>query len=108
MPQQTIQSFKEFWPYYLGEHRLPKNRLLHYIGSFLSLSLLIYSIASQSWWLLIVCFLIGYGFAWIGHFFVEKNKPATFQYPLWSFIADYKMFAMAISGKLKHEWPKYF
>lgn len=108
MIDERFATFKEFWPYYLSEHRLPSNRLLHYLGTIASLSLLIFALVSQNWWLVIVCFLLGYGPAWIGHFIIEKNRPATFTYPLWSFIADYKMCFYALTGKLKHEWPKYF
>ncbi len=108
MSKERFASFQDFWPYYLSEHRLPSNRLLHYIGTFLSLTLLAYAVISQQWLLILGCFIVGYGFAWLGHFVVEKNKPATFKYPLWSFIADYKMCYMALTGTLKNEWPKYF
>lgn len=108
MSEQVIKSFKEFWPYYLGEHRLPTNRMLHYIGTALSLAVLAYLLYQQLWLWIPICFFIGYGFAWFGHFVIEKNRPATFKYPFWSFAADYKMFAMAITGQLKREWPKYF
>lgn len=105
---ERLTSFKEFWPYYLSEHRLPSNRLLHYIGTFLSLLVLVYVLVTQTWWLLVFCLLLGYGFAWFGHFVFEKNKPATFKHPFWSLIADYKMCYMALTGRLKDEWPKYF
>lgn len=105
---KTINSFEEFWPFYLSEHRLPSNRILHYIGTALSLALLLVFIVFKAWIYIPLCFLVGYGFAWSGHFIVEKNRPATFQYPLWSLIADYKMFWFALTGRLKHEWPKYF
>ncbi|MRX28207.1 DUF962 domain-containing protein [Kangiella sp. HZ709] len=108
MSDERFTSFKEFWPYYLSEHRLPSNRLLHYIGTYLSLSLLLIAISTQQWWLILAASLTGYGFAWVGHFFIEKNRPATFSYPLWSFLADYKMCYLALTGKLKQEWPKYF
>lgn len=108
MTEERFTSFNDFWPYYLSEHRLPSNRFLHYIGTFLSLALLVYATVSQQWLLIFGCFLVGYGFAWLGHFIIEKNKPATFQYPLWSFMADYKMCYMALTGALKNEWPKYF
>ncbi len=108
MSDKRFTSFKEFWPYYLSEHRLPSNRLLHYVGTYLSLAFLLIAISTQQWWLLLAALLTGYGFAWIGHFFIEKNRPATFNYPLWSFLADYKMCYFALTGKLKQEWPKYF
>ncbi|NVK22863.1 MAG: DUF962 domain-containing protein [Kangiellaceae bacterium] len=108
MAEKRFETFQEFWPFYLGEHRLPSNRLLHYLGTVLSLVLLIYFIVNNMWlWLLLVP-VAGYGFAWFGHFVIEKNRPATFSYPLWSLRGDYKMFFMALTGQLKKEWPKYF
>ncbi|GAA4358986.1 DUF962 domain-containing protein [Kangiella marina] len=108
MATDKLQSFEEFWPYYLGEHRLPRNRFLHYIGTFFSTALLVWVILTQHWWFLPLVLIAGYGPAWIGHFFLEKNRPATFTYPLWSLAADYKMFYYALTGRLKYEWPKYF
>lgn len=108
MAEKTLKTFKEFWPYYLSEHRLPSNRLLHYVGTLASLAVLAYCIVSNNWWYLPLAFVSGYGCAWIGHFVIEHNRPATFTYPLWSFIADYKMCFYALTGRLKHEWPKYF
>ncbi len=102
------QSFAEFWPFYLGEHRLPVCRAWHYLGTTASAVLLIVLLLFQLWpWLWLVL-IAGYGPAWIGHYIFEKNKPATFQYPLWSLMADYKMFFLAISGKLKDELNRYF
>ncbi|AOE49008.1 DUF962 domain-containing protein [Kangiella sediminilitoris] len=108
MAEKEIKTFSEFWPYYLGEHRLPRNRALHYIGTVLSSVLIITMLAFQIWWLLPLILVAGYGPAWIGHFFLERNRPATFTYPLWSLAADYKMFYFALTGRLKNEWPKYF
>lgn len=108
MSDKQLKSFSEFWPYYLGEHRLPRNRLLHYFGTFFSTVLLVWVLLSQNWWLIPLVLVTGYGPAWIGHFFLEKNRPATFIYPFWSLAADYKMFYFALTGRLKQEWPKYF
>jgi len=108
MSDKELKTFSEFWPYYLGEHRLPRNRILHYIGTFLSGVILILMLLTQYWWLIPLVLVAGYGPAWVGHFFLEKNRPATFTYPLWSLAADYKMFYYALTGRLKHEWPKYF
>lgn len=107
MEPNDPKTFREFWPYYLGEHRLPSNRLLHYLGTALSLLLLGVLLLNQRWHLLPFVLLAGYGFAWVGHFIIEKNKPATFKYPLWSLLADYKMFFFAITGKLKKDLVKY-
>ena len=97
------RSFSEFWPYYLGEHRNPLNRALHYVGTFCALSLLGYIITRQYWGLMLVGLVIGYGPAWVGHFFIENNKPASFKYPLWSFMADVKMLVLKAVQLLNHD-----
>ena len=94
-----FQTFAEFYPYYLSEHSDPVCRRLHYVGTTLSFVFLGLGIALSAWWLIGMP-LSGYFFAWIGHFFVEKNKPATFTYPLWSLIGDHKMYFSWLSGRL--------
>jgi hypothetical protein len=101
------QSFKEFWPFYLGEHANPKNRKLHFMGTSLVLIIAAYAIASGHYKLLWIVPFAGYGFAWVGHFIVEKNRPATFTYPFWSLAGDFKMFFMTVSGRLQSELDKY-
>ena len=101
--EPRIGSFAEFWPYYLREHRQPATRLLHLIGTTLSLLLLVGTAVSGRLVLLLAALVVGYAFAWIGHFAVEHNRPATFRYPLWSFAADWKMWALALSGRLQPE-----
>jgi hypothetical protein len=103
MATQRYKSFSEFWPFYVSEHSRPGTRLLHLIGTSIGIFVMIYFIATSRWWLFPLGLIPGYGGAWIGHFLIEKNKPATFQYPLWSFMGDYKMIAMMITGKMKHE-----
>ena len=98
---RQFKSFSDFWPYYLGEHSRPATRLLHCAGSIAAVALLVTFIAIGKWWLFPLALLPGYGIAWIGHFFVEKNRPATFTYPLWSFMGDWKMLALMLTGKLK-------
>lgn len=105
---ERYQSFKEFWPYYLSEHKLITCRALHYVGTIASATLLIYFIVTQQWALLPLVLIAGYGPAWIGHFFIEKNRPATFTYPWWSFMGDYKMCYMAIKGELRGELSRLF
>ena len=98
-----FSSFAEFYPYYLSEHQNPVCRALHYIGSTLVIAVLLYALVTQQWnwlWLLPV---IGYGFAWLGHFLFEHNKPATFQYPFYSLAADWVMFKDFLTGQLKHK-----
>ena len=102
MADERIQSFEEFWPFYVREHAVPACRALHFIGSTLSLVVIAAGII-YSPWILLAAPVVGYGFAWFGHFFIEKNKPASFKYPLWSFIADWKMWAMILTGRMSGE-----
>lgn len=88
----SYSSFKEFYPYYLQEHSDKRCRIMHYIGSTLVLAVLIYALVSANYWWLLALPIIGYGFAWLGHFVFEKNKPATFQYPLYSLLGDWVMY----------------
>jgi hypothetical protein len=103
MPPRQYKSFSEFWPHYVGEHSHPHTRLLHLVGTTVALGCLVYLIAAGKWWLFPLCLIPGYGAAWIGHFFIEKNKPATFQYPLWSFMGDYKMIWLMLTGRMGAE-----
>jgi hypothetical protein len=105
---ERYASFIEFWPYYLSEHRLKKSRALHYFGTVASNLLLIYFVVNQNWVSLPLVLVAGYGPAWIGHFFVEKNRPATFTYPWWSLVGDYKMFYLAATGQLRAELSRLF
>ncbi|MAD77299.1 MAG: hypothetical protein CML20_21405 [Rheinheimera sp.] len=100
-----FNSFKAFYPYYLSEHRNGQCRALHYIGSTLVIAVLLYSVLSGQWLWLWLLPLIGYGFAWLGHFIFEHNKPATFKYPLYSLLADWVMFKDFLTGQLKHKMP---
>ena len=101
MDNTKFNSFKEFYPFYLSEHSKKSTKILHMIGSILVIYILIYSIKNQDWSKLYFLPITGYGFAWIGHFFFEKNKPATFKYPLYSFIGDWAMLKDIIIGKVK-------
>lgn len=101
MSEKQYKSFSEFYPFYLQEHQNLTCRRLHFIGSSLILVLLGYILFSQQWVLLWLLPILGYGFAWVGHFFFEKNRPATFTYPLYSFVADWIMFKDILTGKLK-------
>lgn len=94
------QSFREFYPFYLGEHSNLTCRRLHFIGSCLVLVLLSITIAMRNPWLLLAVPVCGYGFAWVGHFFFEKNRPATFTYPVYSLIGDWVMFGQILTGKI--------
>jgi hypothetical protein len=96
-------SFASFWPYYLREHARPQTRALHYIGTSLVVGIALFALATGRWGWLIAVPLAGYAFAWIGHFALEKNRPATFTYPLWSLAADFRMWALWLSGRLGPE-----
>lgn len=103
MPNQSKQfkSFKEFYPFYLSEHQNPVNRSLHFIGSCLIVFIGLIFIFTQTWWGLVFLPVIGYGFAWIGHYIFEQNKPATFTYPFYSFLGDWMMFWDILRGRIK-------
>ena len=95
--QKEFKEFKEFYPFYLREHSHPMNRLLHVIGSMAALVWLFFFIKTLIWWNLLAALFTGYGLAWIGHFLIEKNRPATFRYPLYSFMGDWVMFFEVIT-----------
>lgn len=94
-----IATYAEFWPHYLREHAKRETRMLHYIGTAMTFGFAAAAIMSGGWWWALVP-LAGYGMAWPAHFAVEKNRPATFTYPLWSLISDYRMFFLWASGRL--------
>jgi hypothetical protein len=93
-------SFREFYPYYLGEHANRTSRRLHFVGSCGVLALVAVAIVRGNAWWLLAALVCGYGFAWVGHFFFEKNRPATFRHPLYSFIGDWVMFKDILTRKL--------
>ena len=98
---EKYKTFKDFYPYYIEEHSKPKTKLLHFIGTSISLFFLVQLVITFDPIYLIYALLSGYGFAWVAHFFIEKNKPATFTYPFYSFIGDQKMFVEILMGKHK-------
>lgn len=100
-PSERFKSFAEFYPYYLEEHRNPTCRRLHYVGSLLVLVVLGYALFSGQWLWLLALPVIGYGFAWVGHFVFERNRPATFAYPLYSLMGDWVMFKDMLTGRLR-------
>lgn len=93
-------SFAAFYPYYLEEHRDINCRRLHFIGTALVLSAAAYALTTATWWVLGLLPVFGYGFAWIGHFVFEKNRPATFKHPFYSLAGDFVMFRDMLIGKV--------
>jgi hypothetical protein len=99
--EKKYTSLKEFYPYYLTEHQNPTSRVLHFIGIGLVLVVLGLAIAMAQYICLSAIPVIGYGFAWVGHFFFEKNKPATFTYPFYSLASDFLLYFDLLRGKEK-------
>lgn len=94
-------SFSDFYPYYLAEHSNLVCRRLHFVGSSLVIGCIVMLARSGDPWWLLYALLCGYGFAWIGHFFFEKNKPATFKHPFYSFAGDWVMYKEMLTGKIR-------
>ena len=98
--QTEYRTFADFYPYYLQEHSNRTSRRLHFIGSSLGLLIAAYAVFTATWWLIAVAFVQGYAFAWVGHFFFEHNKPATFKYPWKSYMGDWEMWWQTLTGKI--------
>lgn len=104
---KKYQSFDQFWPFYVREHSLELTRTLHFTGTLGALGIIVGSFIFSPFLLLGVP-VVGYGFAWIAHFFVEKNRPATFTYPWWSLRADFRMFGLMAVGRMDREVERIF
>ena len=98
-----IKTYAEFWDFYVAEHSKPMTRILHLIGTTLGIALLVFFVASGRWYFFPIFLVVGYAFAWFAHFVVEKNRPATFKYPLWSFVSDFKMIWYMLTGRMGGE-----
>ena len=103
--RRDIPTFEEFWPLYLLEHSCVRCRFVHYIAATAVLTIAVTSMCMSCWWLLLTAPLVAYGFAWFGHFVFEKNRPATWVYPWWSLRAEWRMFFLALTRRLKHHLP---
>ena len=102
---RKIATYRDFWPYYLQEHAKPATRNLHFLGTSLALAGVVAALTISPWFGL-VALVAGYGPAWFAHFFVEKNRPATFTHPLWSLASDFRMAWLWATGHLEDELYK--
>ncbi len=110
MPETALQapqpiSYAAFWRRYLGAHRDPRTRALHYAGTSIGVALLIAAAASRDWRWLPAAPIAGYACAWLGHFAFEHNRPETFGHPVWSLLSDFRMLGLFLSGRLGRELP---
>lgn len=97
----AFSTYDEFFVFYVGEHRDPRNRVFHAIGTLFGLAILIAAFVLGHPWLALLWLPAAYGFAWVGHFLLERNKPASFSHPLWSFISDFRMLFLMLTGGLE-------
>ncbi|MDX1557032.1 MAG: DUF962 domain-containing protein [Xanthomonadales bacterium] len=98
---QQFNSFREFYPFYLEEHSHPTCRLLHFIGTWIGLGFWVTAVVTLNAWYVLAGLVTGYAFAWVGHFFFEKNRPATFKYPFYSFAGDWVMWKDIMTGRVR-------
>ncbi|WLD91779.1 DUF962 domain-containing protein [Alkalihalobacillus sp. AL-G] len=104
---KEFNSFTQFWPFYLQQHAKPATRGWHFVGTSFVFICIITAIGTMNYWYIALAPVIAYSFAWISHFFIEGNKPATFGHPLWALRADFQMFGFMLSGKLGKELGKH-
>jgi hypothetical protein len=103
MEQPEMRTFEDFWPYYVREHQSETNRTLHFVGTTLALGSVAAGLLTRRAAFFLAAPVLGYGFAWVGHFFVEGNKPATFTHPLWSLRGDLVMWWKTVNGTMGAE-----
>lgn len=99
--EKPFRTFADFYPFYLSEHANRISRRLHFVGTSIAVALLFTALATQLWWLVAVALIQGYALAWVGHFFFEHNKPATFRYPGFSFMGDWRLWWEILTGKVR-------
>ncbi|KAL3839434.1 hypothetical protein ACJIZ3_024025 [Penstemon smallii] len=99
----NFNNMEEFWVFYMKQHSKPGTRRCHFAGTTCSILWVTYAVIVSNWWLLIFVPLIGYGFAWYSHFFIEGNVPATFGHPIWSLLCDFKMFGLMLTAQMDKE-----
>ena len=100
-------DYQTFWPVYLAAHSRPATRAIHMAGTAASILLILAAIALRNPWLIAAAILAGYAFAWISHGLVERNKPATFDHPLWSILSDFRMLFLWLGGRLGDELSRH-
>jgi len=98
---KEFKSFSDFYPYYLSEHKRLGTRISHFVGTSLFFVWIALAVVQMNAWFILHGAVTAYFFAWIGHFFIEKNKPATFKYPLMSLRGDFKLYFQILTGKEK-------
>ena len=103
---KPIKTYSEFWPYYLQEHAQPATRGYHYLGIIALIGVILATLTTGNFFYLWFMPVVGYGFAWFSHLSIEKNKPATFDYPFWSLISDFRMFYCWLTGQMDNELKK--
>jgi hypothetical protein len=101
MTEHEFKSYEDFWSHYMNEHSRPATRWLHATGTVVTVIMIVFFVATRRWLWLPVALAPGYGLSWIGHFFVERNTPATFGHPVWSMLSDFKMVALMLTRQLK-------
>jgi len=97
--ERRFDTFAEFYPFYLTEHANRASRRLHFVGTTIAVGLVIAAVATKVWWLLLAALIQGYAFAWVGHYFYEHNRPATFKYPGYSFMGDWRLWWEILTRK---------
>ncbi|MBP0443790.1 DUF962 domain-containing protein [Roseomonas sp. SSH11] len=100
---RRITTYTEFWPYYLREHADPRTRAVHVAGTLIGVTLFVAGVVLGRWWLMLAGLVSGYVFAWVSHMTIERNRPATFTYPLWSLGSDLRMAWLFVTGRLGEE-----
>jgi len=99
--EKPFRTFDDFYPFYLSEHSNRISRRLHFVGTSVAFAMLIAAVAMRWWWLVLAALAQGYAFAWVGHFFFEHNKPATFRYPRLSFMGDCRLWWEILTGRVQ-------
>lgn len=103
MAVEKFETFEAFWPFYVKEHSIKATRTYHFIGTTAGLLLLLYILSTGNWKALPLVLVVSYSFAWFSHFFIEKNRPATFKYPFYSLMGDFRMYFLMLQGKMSAE-----